>query len=173
MGCRDALLTRFPARNGLSKNAPLNHPASCHLTAHLQEGAAPTACACSPTSTCSGWQKRSAERTDRPSTCKGADEQEQTPFPVCTREPWVATSPLLGIRLKFKAMAEMFLSFPNTLFIMQKTALQPSVTGPDSCLAGQGSPAVCEGSRAAWPRARGWAGTAGIAPSPARVEGTA
>ena len=180
MGWGDALVTHFPARNGL----PQNHPASCRLTTHLQEGAAPTAHVCSPTGTCSGWQRHSAERTDRPGTCKGADGRQRTPFPASTREPWAATSPLLGIRLKFRAMAEMFLSFPNTLFIMQKSALQPSITGRDSCLAGQGSPAVCEGCVSclaagtgplAYPGggARGRAGTAGIVPSPARVDGTA
>lgn len=71
------------------------------------------------------------------------------------KEALGAASPLLRIRLKFRAMAGMFLSFQNALFIMQKSAQQPSITGHDSCLAGLCSPAVCEGSRAARPRARG------------------
>lgn len=52
------------------------------------------------------------------------------------KEALGAASPLLRIRLKFRAMAGMFLSFQNTLFIMQKSAQQPSITGHDSCLAG-------------------------------------
>lgn len=74
----------------------------------------------------------------------------------------MAPSPLLGIRLKFRAMAEMFLSFPKTLFIMQKSAVQPSISGCDSCLAGLGIPL---GARADELPGRGHG-----APQPAPVE---
>lgn len=46
-----------------------------------------------------------------------------------------AASPLLGIRLKLMAAAEMLLCFQNTLFIIQKSALQPLVMRWDGSLA--------------------------------------
>lgn len=57
---------------------------------------------------------------------KGTDRRHQTPFP---EEAPGSRSPLLGIRLKFRAVW----SFPRTLFILRKSALQASITGWQLC----------------------------------------
>lgn len=176
------LLTPSPASNGLPRDAPQNRPAFRHLTPHLQDGShlclLPHRYLLWLAETCGAEDGQTRHPQGRRRTTANSISHVQEGALGRPR------APLLGIRLKFRAMAEMFLSFPNALFIMQKSALQPSVTGCDSCLAAQDSPAVREGSRAAWPRAwgpqptpgrgtRGWAGTTGIGPSTTRVDGTA
>lgn len=89
-GLEDTLQTPFPATNGIPKNPS----ACCRLTAHLREVAvALTARACShhPALAPAGRDGRARPRgqTDpAPTRC----------FLCLPRKPWVASSPLLGIR---------------------------------------------------------------------------